>query len=400
MSSSHASSGRSAVHTLQSNATVAARATELQATKESLHGNTAAQESLHNTSLRTRSQVCGSVRSSSSSAGSAAVRARARAEVAKTRLCYAEEEANLRLQQAKLEVSIEMLKYKKEAAAAIAEAETLEAAPDVKSVKHSCDLNEDSVLLEASQRTKQYVLDQLKEQDSDLKSCENGDTQAKTEPAPNHNVSPSPLKPEASPFYPHQKNTAPHHLISQQPYISTYEDSHEPFNRTSRDVRLHHFKSTGEHASPTQHFRTQNHDTQPPPAHHTIRPDSYDCSSYGNDGGSHINDFVRYLARRELVATGLLQFNDKPQNYRAWKHSFLTAPRGLNLEPSEEMDLLLKWLGKESAEHIEQIRAIHINRPEAGLAMALERLELTYGSAEAVENALFKRIDSFPKILN
>lgn len=78
----------------------------------------------------------------------------------------------------------------------------------------------------------------------------------------------------------------------------------------------------------------------------------------------------------------------------------MTAISGLNLEPSEEMDLLLKWLGKESAEHIEQIRAIHINRPEAGLTMAWERLELTYGSAEAIENALFKRIDSFPKIIN
>ena len=32
--------------------------------------------------------------------------------------------------------------------------------------------------------------------------------------------------------------------------------------------------------------------------------------------------------------------------------------------------------------------------------MAWERLELTYGPAEAIENALFKRIDSFPEIMN
>ena len=77
----------------------------------------------------------------------------------------------------------------------------------------------------------------------------------------------------------------------------------------------------------------------------------------------------------------------------------MTAISGLNLEPSEEMDLLLKWLGKESAEHIEQI-SHKINWPEAGLAMALERLELTYGSAEAIENALVKDIDSFPEMIN
>ncbi|XP_036003031.1 uncharacterized protein LOC118566091 isoform X1 [Fundulus heteroclitus] len=239
-----------------------------------------------------------------------------------------------------------MLKHKKEAAAAVAEAETLEAAADAKSERHSCDLNIDSVPLEASQRTKQYVLDQLKERDSEFESCKSGDMQAKTGPVPNHNVSPPPLKPEVSPS-----------------------------------------------AFPTHHFRPQNHLTQPPPARHAVLPDFH-------DGSSHINDFVRYLARRELVATGLLQFNDKPQNYRAWRRSFLTTISGLNLTQSEEMDLLLKWLGKESAEHIEQIRAIHINRPEAGLAMAWERLELTYGSAEAIENALFKRIDSFPKIIN
>lgn len=93
-----------------------------------MHENKATQESPYSASLRTCSQVCCTVRSSSSSAGSAAVRARARAEAAKARLCYAKEEANLRLQQAKLEVSTEMLKHKKEAAAAIAEAEALEAA--------------------------------------------------------------------------------------------------------------------------------------------------------------------------------------------------------------------------------------------------------------------------------
>ena len=189
------------------------------ATEESSHGSTAIQEYPHSASLRTRSQLCCSERSSSSP-GSAAVRARAIAEAAKARLSYAEEEAYLRLQQAKLEVSLEMLKYKKEASAAIAEAEAFEVAADVKDERHSCYLNINSFPSEASQRTKQYLLDQLEERDSELQSCDNGDTRAKTAPVPSH-VSPSPLKPETSPFYPHQNNTAPHCLVSQQPYIST-----------------------------------------------------------------------------------------------------------------------------------------------------------------------------------
>ncbi|XP_013856011.1 uncharacterized protein LOC106511825, partial [Austrofundulus limnaeus] len=64
------------------------------------------------------------------------------------------------------------------------------------------------------------------------------------------------------------------------------------------------------------------------------------------------------------------------------------------------MDLLLKWLGRESAQHVEQIRAIHINQPQAGLNMIWNRLDEKYGSAEAIEDALFKRIEDFQKITN
>ena len=156
-------------------------------------------------------------------------------------------------------------------------------------------------------------------------------------------------------------------------------------------MRAPHSGFNDEHSTPVHHFRPHSYNSHPSPCCRPVSPNP-------SNGGSHINDFVRYLACRELVATGLLQFNDKPQNYRAWKLSFQNATSGLNLTASEEMDLLLKWLGKESAEHVEQIRAIHIHRPEAGLTMVWDRLEQTYGSAEAIENALFKRIDSFPRI--
>lgn len=63
------------------------------------------------------------------------------------------------------------------------------------------------------------------------------------------------------------------------------------------------------------------------------------------------------------------------------------------------MYLFLKWLGKESKEHAEQIRAIHVNYPGAGLGVIWERLHRTYDSTEAIEDSLFKRIDTFPKIV-
>lgn len=70
------------------------------------------------------------------------------------------------------------------------------------------------------------------------------------------------------------------------------------------------------------------------------------------------------------------------------------------MTPSEEMDLLFKWPGKESAENVENIRGIHFNHPAAGLAMIWDRLEQSYGTAEVIEDALFKRINAFLKLTN
>lgn len=113
-----------------------------------------------------------------------------------------------------------------------------------------------------------------------------------------------------------------------------------------------------------------------------------------------MTDFVRFFAGRELVSTGLLAFDDRPESYRACRSSFLNAIRGLDLSPSEEMDLLAKWLGSESSDHVKRIRAVNVNQPERGLRMVWNRLEECYGSPEVIESALFKRLDVFPKISN
>ncbi|XP_018588183.1 uncharacterized protein LOC114909041 [Scleropages formosus] len=113
---------------------------------------------------------------------------------------------------------------------------------------------------------------------------------------------------------------------------------------------------------------------------------------------SNITDFVRYLACREIVNTGLIQFNDQPESYRAWQRSFCNAASSLNLTPSEEMDLQVKWLGKESTEHAKCMRSVHINQPHKGLKMIWDRLEECYSAPEVIESALFRRVNSFPKI--
>ncbi len=101
-----------------------------------------------------------------------------------------------------------------------------------------------------------------------------------------------------------------------------------------------------------------------------------------------------------MVSSGLLAFDDCPENYWAWKLSFLAATKQLNLSDQEELNLLVKWLGPESSAQAKWIRSVPVNNPRAGVFMKWQRLDETYGSPEVIESALLKRLDTFPAISN
>lgn len=98
------------------------------------------------------------------------------------------------------------------------------------------------------------------------------------------------------------------------------------------------------------------------------------------------------------MTSGLNKFDDRPENYLAWKSSFLSAIKNLDLTAGEEFDLLIRWLGRESAEHARRIKSVNVRNLLAGLELIWERLDMTYGSPEATEKALFTKIETFPKI--
>lgn len=58
----------------------------------------------------------------------------------------------------------------------------------------------------------------------------------------------------------------------------------------------------------------------------------------------------------------------------------------------------MKWLGKESAEHVKRIRGVHINNPKAALQLSWARLQECYATPEVTESTLFRRLDSFPHL--
>ena len=62
-------------------------------------------------------------------------------------------------------------------------------------------------------------------------------------------------------------------------------------------------------------------------------------------------------------------------------------------------NLLIKWLGRESAEQAHRIKSANVRSLSAGLQLMWERLDETYGSPEAIEKALFTKIENFPRIM-
>ncbi|PIK48185.1 hypothetical protein BSL78_14928 [Apostichopus japonicus] len=109
-------------------------------------------------------------------------------------------------------------------------------------------------------------------------------------------------------------------------------------------------------------------------------------------------DLAKYLIRKDLVSSRLIIFDEKPENYRAWKASFRDVIRDLNLLPREELDLLIKWLGGKSSLHAKRLRSAQVTNPQVGLDMVWQRLDECYGAPEVVEQALLRKVDDFPKM--
>lgn len=94
---------------------------------------------------------------------------------------------------------------------------------------------------------------------------------------------------------------------------------------------------------PSKAYQRQQHPTQTSESPRTPTKEWQISAATPNPA---MMDFVKYMARRWLVTTGLNRFDDWPDSFRSWRSSFLNATSGL------ELDLLIKWLGKEFSEHL------------------------------------------------
>ena len=77
--------------------------------------------------------------------------------------------------------------------------------------------------------------------------------------------------------------------------------------------------------------------------------------------------FANFLQKKDLLSSRLLKFDDKSENYMAWKHSFQSVIHELNISPSEELYLRVTYLGLSSTNQAISIRSSNPYNHEKGL---------------------------------
>ncbi|XP_048747853.2 uncharacterized protein LOC125660050 [Ostrea edulis] len=112
------------------------------------------------------------------------------------------------------------------------------------------------------------------------------------------------------------------------------------------------------------------------------------------------SDLTKFLLRKDLLFARLTTFSEQPEAYLAWKRTFKQVMDELNIGPSEELELLIKWLGPVSSKYAQSLKISNVNRPILGVARLWDRLDHRYGCPEMVEAALKKKIEQFPKLNN
>lgn len=109
-------------------------------------------------------------------------------------------------------------------------------------------------------------------------------------------------------------------------------------------------------------------------------------------------DISSFLLKKELMINKLVNFDDKHENFVPWKTSFKSVIQEASVSPSEELDLLIRWLGPSSKEHAKSIRAASIGNPTQGCETLWTRLEERYGSPELIETAIKTKLANFHRL--
>lgn len=83
----------------------------------------------------------------------------------------------------------------------------------------------------------------------------------------------------------------------------------------------------------------------------TARQHESDTKNASDDNLPHTMAFIRYLAPQKMVTSGLLQFHNRPESYKAVRRSPRSCTKGPHLRHREEIDPLIERLSREFVKH-------------------------------------------------
>ena len=117
-----------------------------------------------------------------------------------------------------------------------------------------------------------------------------------------------------------------------------------------------------------------------------------------SEGAMQYTAMSNLLLKRDLLLNSVVNFNDAPENYLSWKFSFKNVMTELGVAAADELDLLIKYLGKDSTKSALSMKVSNPHDPARGLSLLWSRLDERFGSPELVESALKNKVNKFSKI--
>ncbi|XP_062619211.1 uncharacterized protein LOC134280770 [Saccostrea cucullata] len=132
--------------------------------------------------------------------------------------------------------------------------------------------------------------------------------------------------------------------------------------------------------------------------HNTCVVEDHVCDSPVTNASNQMTEFTKFLVKKDLLLSRLTRYDDNPMLYVSWKLNFKGIMKELDATATEELDLLVRWLGPASSRQANTIRACNADNSALAVQKIWERLEERFGSPEMLERSLKERITSFPRI--
>jgi hypothetical protein len=75
------------------------------------------------------------------------------------------------------------------------------------------------------------------------------------------------------------------------------------------------------------------------------------------------SEITRFLLHKEILLSGVTNFNNRAESYYVW-NSFKSVIDEAKVSDSQQLNLLVKWLGVESSKQAESIRRSNADNPK------------------------------------